>query len=138
MTAFVGDIFFERGDGASPEVFTRICQVFSIDGIGETNALEESTTMCSAGSREYIGGLSDGAEFSIECNYEQDGTDLDQLRTDVRAKTAVNYQVVVEQLSPSELFAFAAIPLSWTLNPSVDGRNTMTFSFKISGAVTEA
>lgn len=139
MAAFIGNIFFEVGDGASPvEAFTRVCQVFAIDGFGATNALEEATTMCSGGSREYIAGLADGAEFSIECNYEQDDAGLAGLRADVVAKATKNYQIVVEQNSPNKTFSFAAVPLSWVINPSVDGRNTITFGFKISGAITEA
>ena len=138
MAAFVANVYFERGDAASPEVFTRICQVFDISGLGETNALVEATTMCSAGSREYIGGLADGAEITIEGNYEQGDTDLAAMIADQKAKTAKNYQIVVEQNSPSETFSFSAIPLSWTLNPSSDDRNTISFTFKVSGAITIA
>jgi len=134
--AFVGNIFFERGDAASPETFLRICQVFGIDGLGETNAIVEATTMCSEGSREYIAGLADGSEISIEANYEQNDTDLELLIADVKAKNVRNYQVVVEDVSPAEVFSFAAIPLSWTLNPSVDDRNTITFTYKVTGAIT--
>lgn len=137
MTAFVGNIFFEYLDLVpSPDAYVRVCQVFSIDGIGETNNLVDATTFCSGGSMEYIAGLADGAEISIEANYEQGGTDLHVLIAQVKAKAARDYQIVVEQLSPSEAFQFSAIPLSWTLNPSVDGRNTITFSFKITGDIT--
>lgn len=134
--AFVGEMFFERGDGAIPEVFDRICQVFSIGGLGETNELVDATTFCSGGNREYIGGLADGAELTIECNYEKDNVDLSALISDVKAKTTGNYKVVVENGSPAESFQFAAVALSWTLNPSIDDRNTITFTFKISGEIT--
>jgi hypothetical protein len=136
MTAFVGNIFFEYEDDASPPVFQRVCQVFSISGVGETNALVDATTFCSGGSMEYIGGLSDGNEVNIELNWEQGATDIDALIAQVKAKTVRSYQLSVEQLSPAEVFSFDAIPLSWELGPSVDGRNTGTFSFKISGGIT--
>lgn len=136
--AFVGDIFLERGAGNSPETYTRICQVFGISGLGETNELVEATTFCSAGSREWIGGLADGEEISVECNYEQGDANLLAMITDVKNKATRNFRVVVEAASPSETFSFAAVCRSWVLNPAVDDRNTITYGLKISGSVTIA
>lgn len=133
--AFVGNIFLERGNGASPEVFTRICQVFGISGVGESNELVEATTFCSAGNREYIGGLADGEEITVEANYEQGDVNLLQMITDVKNKTTQSYRLAVEMASPAEYFSFAGVPLSWTLNPSVEDRNTISYGIKISGAV---
>lgn len=135
---FVGDIYLDRGDSASPEVFTRICQVFGISGVGETNELQEATTFCSAGNREYIAGLADGEEITIEANYEQGTASLLAMIADVKAKAVRNFRVVAEHSSPSETFSFAAVCMSWVLNPSVEGRNTISFGLKISGSVTVA
>jgi len=68
--AFVGNVFLHRGKTGSPAEYERVCQVFSIGGLGATNALIDATTFCSGGSREYIGGLADGAEMTLELNYE--------------------------------------------------------------------
>lgn len=136
--AFVGEMFLDRGNGASPEVFTRICEVFGISGLGESNELVEATSFCSAGSREYIGGLADGEEITVECNYEQGDAGLLAMITDVKNKTTRNFRVSVEHSSPAEVFSFAAVCLSWTLNPSVDDRNTISFGLKITGSVTIA
>lgn len=136
--AFVGEMFLDRGDGASPEVFTRICEVFGISGLGESNELVEATSFCSAGNREYIGGLADGEEITVECNYEQGDAGLLAMITDVKNKTTRNFRVSVEHSSPAEVFSFAAVCLSWTLNPSVDDRNTISFGLKITGSVTIA
>src|ERR1700746_867534 len=97
MAASVGNIFFERGDGGSPESFTRICEIFSISGLGETNALVETTTFCSGGKREYIPGLADGAEITVEANYDAEATDLADMIADVKAKARRNYRIVVDQ-----------------------------------------
>lgn len=136
--AFVGEMFLDRGNGASPEVFTRICEVFGISGLGESNELVEATSFCSNGSREYIGGLADGEEITVECNYEQGDAGLLAMITDVKNKTTRNFRVSVEHSSPAEVFSFAAVCLSWTLNPSVDDRNTISFGLKITGSVTIA
>lgn len=136
MSVKVGGIYFERGDDASPVAYTRMCDVFSISGLGETNALVETTTFCSNGNREYIGGLADGAEITIEANYDDSDSGLTQLINDAKAKTIHDYRVVVEDGgSPQTTLTFEAIPLSWTLNPSVDDRNTITYTYKISGPI---
>lgn len=139
MSVKVGGIYFERGDDASPVAYTRMCDVFSISGLGETNALVETTTFCSNGNREYIGGLADGAEITIEANYDDSDSGLTQLINDAKAKTIHDYRVVVEDGgSPQTALTFEAIPLSWTLNPSVDDRNTITYTYKISGPISIA
>lgn len=134
--AFIGNIFFERGDGGSPEAYERVCEVFSIGGVGETNALEDVTTFCSGGFREYIAGLSDGEEMTIEANYGTSNTLSRQMIDDVKAKANRNYRLVIEDGSPQVTLSYAGTPLSWTLNPSVDSRNTISFTVKISGQIT--
>lgn len=142
--AFVGNVFLYREDTASPTTspqsaitgYTRVCQVFGIGGLGAVNALIDATTFCSGGSREYIGGLADGAEMTIEANYEVDATVLDAMIADVTAKATRAFKVVVDDGSPWRVFSFSAVCLGWTLNPSVDDRNTISFTLKITGAIT--
>jgi hypothetical protein len=130
--ASVGNIFFERGDGATPtEGFTRICAVHEISGPGESVDLIQSTTFCSGGRRSYVAGLTDGAEISITLNYTSGDADIDTLIADVRAKTARNYRIVAEDELPSTKFTMSLLPLSWNLAPSVDDRNSAAFTFKI-------
>lgn len=136
MGAFIGNIFFERGDGASPEGFDRVCEVFSISGLGKTKSLVDVTTFCSGGNREYIGGLADGQEMTIEANYDCESAILESLIGDVNTDGTHNYRLVIECGSPSKIFNFAGTPLSWVINPSVDNRNTITFTIKISGEIT--
>lgn len=136
MTAFVGKTYFERGDGGSPEAFNRICATFSISGLGQTNELVEVTTFCSNGYREYIGGNADGETVTIEANYDPADSDLNTLMDDVTAKINHNYRVVIEEGSPQTVLSFAATPMSWVINPSVDDRNTVSFTYKISGDIT--
>lgn len=139
--AFVGSIYLYRGDG-SPVSYSKVCQVFSISGVGQTNALVDATTFCSNGSREYVGGLADGTEITIEANYESaamEGSPTGVLRKmidDVTGKVTREFKVVDENASPHLSFQFSAACLSWQLNPSVDDRNTITFTLKISGAIT--
>jgi hypothetical protein len=137
--AFVADIFFERGDDASPTEFTRVCQIFSISGVGETNELINATTFCSGGNREYIAGLADGSEITLEANYEKGpATALSTLIDDVKNRRTGPYQVVVGDPVVSETFSFNAVAIGWELAPNVEDRNTIMYTLKISGPITIA
>lgn len=60
------------GDGVTPtEGFTAIAKVRRIDPITQTKPLVEVTNLDSTG-REYIAGLADGDEFTIEANLLMD------------------------------------------------------------------
>lgn len=138
--AFVGGFTLKRRiDPLSPTIYTAIPEVFSISGVGQTNDLVDVTNFDSAGSREYVGGLADGQEITIEANYVPEHANFDQQSafiTDVVNKTTRDFQLLVSGSSPNVLFSFSAACLSYVINPSVDGRNTITFTAKISGAVT--
>lgn len=141
--AFVGRVFLARGDGGSPEVFTRVCQNFGISGLGQTNDLIEATTFCSDGNKEYIGGLADGAAVTLEMNFETvlpNAQVLDDMRADVRNKAVRDFEIQVEGETKGVvdlIFAFSATCLSWTLNPAPGAKNAISFGIKISGDIHE-
>ena len=137
-SAFVGDFTISVATVDSPASYDAVPEVISISGVGQTNELIDATHFGSAGSREYIGGLADGQEISVECNYIQNNTVQERLITDVSSKNTVNIQVVATDSSPQSSYTFAAAAIGWTINPAVDDRNTITFVWKISGAITVA
>lgn len=137
--AFVGRMYLERGDAGSPVAYTRVCQVFGISGLGQVNALVDATTFCSGGVREYIGGLADGTEVTIEANYEVGDAQLLGMINDVKAKASRDFRILVDDDADSvadATFYFRAACLGWTLSPSVDNKNTISFTVKISGDIT--
>ena len=133
--AFVGNVFLEREKSGSPNEYTRMCEVFGISGLGQVNALIDATTFCSGGSREYIGGLADGTEVTLECNFETGSTAERSLIASVAAKETLGFRLAVDDGSPTMFFTFDAVCLSWTFNPSVDDRNTISFGLKVSGDI---
>lgn len=141
--AFVGGVYLWRGNGGSPQDFERVCQVFGISGLGETNALVDATTFCSEGSAEYIGGLKDGSEVTLELNYETvlpDASVIDEMIADVKAKRTVSYQLrahgdIDNPDDVKQTFHFDALSLSWTLNPSPTAKNSISFGVKVSGDI---
>jgi hypothetical protein len=139
-SAFIGGVQFQINDGASPEVVTTLPEVLSLSEVGQTNPLVDVSSFDST-AREYIGGLADGSEIAVECNYLPGDTTQEGLKTNVNNKTNTLIRLIVTDSSQSPVvvktFDFSVIPLSWTLGPSFDDKNTMSFSLKITGAITE-
>jgi len=134
--ANIGFFRFKLGSADSPAVFDTIEEAFSISGVGKTRELVDATSFDSDGNREYIAGLADGQEITIECNYIPGATVQGAMIAAVEAGVNRNFRVDVEVESPAETYAFVGAPLSWVLNPSVDDRNTISFTVKISGDIT--
>jgi hypothetical protein len=136
MTAFVGKMYLERGDTGSPTTYTRVCQIFGIGGLGQANALVDATTFCSGGVNEYIGGLADGSEVTLNANFETDAAVLREMITDVQDKLTRSYRLVADdEVNTPVVFYFNALSLSWQIGPSVDNKNTIDYGLKISGDI---
>lgn len=128
---------FRLGNAASPEVFNAVEEVLSISGFGLNNELLDVTNFDSpAGTREYIAGLADGAEITVECNYLPAGTQQSALKTAVGSQVTRNFQIAYTGTSPETTFNFAAVCMGWTIDPSPTEQNRITFTVKISGAIT--
>ncbi len=86
----------KRGDGATPtEAFTTIANVTSISGPERTRETIDVTSHDSPdGWMEFVGGLKDGGEISVDINYDPslDTHDLDDDFDDVEPR---NYQIVI-------------------------------------------
>ncbi len=142
--AFVGNAFLYRGDGGSPEAFTRVCQAFGISGVGQTNEQVDATTFCSGGIKEYIAGLADGSEVTLELNLETVNANplaqviLDMIG-DVKNKRVRDFELRFDGNNDGTdtdlVFHFAMTCLSWTVNPSPNAKNSITFTGKITGDI---
>jgi hypothetical protein len=124
------------GDGAATEVFTAIAKVRRIDPITQTKPLVETTNLDSTG-REYIGGLADGDEFSVEANLLMDAvTHGEESGMD---KVYLSGQAATFQLVPngqSKMLVFSAICTQRSFGPfEADSVMVHTWCLKISGDV---
>jgi len=137
-SAFVGKVFLAVGDGASPEVFTRYCEVDTISGVGVKNALVDVTTFCSEGNMEYIPGLSDGSEVTFSANFAMVEDIQDDLMDDVDAKATRHFQLQIDGASPARVFSFSMAMISWEIDPSVSKQNVIKFIGKITGPIVRA
>jgi hypothetical protein len=135
---FVGRIYFEMGSGGSPEEYTRICEINGISGLGETSDQVDVTTFCSRGVREYISGLADGAEITLDANFIVDSDGRRALIAAQKAKQTRSFRVVVDDDGDDQTdltFWFRATVLSWTFQPQIADKNAIQFTLKISGEI---
>ncbi|WJD99773.1 phage tail tube protein [Streptomyces antimycoticus] len=123
----------QRGDGGSPETFAAIANATNIT----PPALERETLdVTSHGSpdqwREYIGGLKDGGEVSIDINYDPRLHDV--LVADFDDPNPRNYKVVW----PGTLgnWAFAAILKGFEPEAPHDDKLAASLTFQVSGKPT--
>lgn len=136
--AFISGTTVKLGDGASPLVYSAIEEIISISGVGKTNPLIDATNLDST-AKEYIAGLADGTEITLECNLlTTGGTQQGALKTAVNAGTNKSIQITITDGSTPEIYTFLVIPLSWVINPQVEDRNTITFTMKITGSITQS
>lgn len=138
MADFKGGFTFKIGDGAGSEVFTALEGMRGAPQIGKTNPLIDTTDFDSTG-REYIAGLADGSELTIDCKKDlAAGTQQSVLVGHVNAGTNVNCQATWTDGSDSTTFDFAVTALGYTNQPSYEDVNMISFTLKISGDITES
>jgi hypothetical protein len=135
---FLNGWTFSRSANTSPASFSVLTDVVSLSGIGKTNPLVDVTSFDSA-AREYIAGLADGNEVTMEVNYIVGNTVHEAIRTDVNNGSNFIFRAVVsdgESPENAETYEFTATALSWEVMPSFDDKNMRAFTFKISGDIT--
>lgn len=135
---FVGNIFLEIAALGSPTVYNSICEATAISGFGATNAQVDSTTFCSEGAREFIPGLAEGNEITIDANYIVSSAVRRQLQDAVNDKANVQLRLVVKQDpdgAVDEEYRVEAAALSYVINPSIDDKNAVSFTLKMSGNI---
>jgi len=138
----------QRGDGGGPETFATVAEVTNISGPGLTQEMIDVTSHESADWRDYIPGIADGGELTLDINYIPDlaGHDAtagllkdfeDQISGTL--STPRNYKIVFTDTSNTE-WIFAA----WISNfePSANASGTeklgATVTLKITGQPTLA
>jgi hypothetical protein len=136
-TAFKGSqTLLKIGDGVSPEVFTTIGEVTSIGALGQRNDLIEVTHLEST-AKEYIGGLPDGLEIAVVCNYKPTHAQQVAAIAAVTAGTSKNFKYTMPSGGGSLTFSFTALVLGWTVGPTTPNEAVhLELTLKISGSIT--
>jgi hypothetical protein len=135
--ATISGFSFLLGTAASPQVLTAIEEVISVSGVGKTNQLLDVTNFDSdAGTREYIAGLAEGDEITVECNWKSGATMQLAAMVAVDSGATRNARLRYNNSSPQRSWSFGAVCLGYAVAPSSTEQNRITFTYKISGAVT--
>jgi len=139
--AFASGVLFARVDKtASPFVDHPLEEVNDLPSLGETVS-EYQATHYQSTSHEYIGGLADGDEFTLQCNRVNETGSQQDILSGLKGTTQSFKCTVTRSNIPvpvSRTYEFDALVKGWSLNPNVDGINLISFTFKISDGITVA
>jgi hypothetical protein len=135
-TKIGNDFTFQIGSpNPNPTSWANFCAVTDTGQIGESSPQIDVTTLCDD-ARAYRGGLADGAQISLKCNYIQGDTATRALYAAYKSRTNQNFRLKVDETTPEEYFQFAASVLGWNVTAPVGAKSEVTFTLKISGGVT--
>ena len=127
-------ITFKRGDGADPEVFLEMGEVLDVKIPKHSADALDATHSTSHGKfREFIKGLRQLEEFSLEINFDSKSAEAVTIFTDFSADGARNYQVADVDGS---LFTFAALVVGVDPQTPTADKQVITVDFRPTGAPT--
>lgn len=124
---------FQTEDPVTPGTFTDVADVSNITPPGIARDTIEVTSHGSPdGWKEYLGGLKDGGEVTIEVNY--DPTKHDVLAGDLDTGDPKNYKIVF----PGTLgeWAFTAVLTGFAPEAPVDDKLSAELTYQVSGKPT--
>lgn len=136
MTTYVGNgSLLQRGDGASPEVFTTIGEVTNVDGGAESRTVINVTNLASDQIAKRPG-KTDGGSITFQLNW--DGGDAQQagVKTDYDNKTERNWKLLLTDSPPTEI-AFTAFVQSRGHTVPDDDLIRTAITLQVTGARTE-
>lgn len=113
---------------------TPLEEILSVSGLGKSNDILDVTNFDSpAGTKEYIAGLADGAEMTVECNFIAAAAGQVALQAAVDAGASVD--VVMTYTTTTQVYTFTAAAQGWTISPSISDQNRIEFTLKVSGEI---
>ena len=134
--ATLGNWSFVLGTSASPQVLTALPEVLDISGLGSVKELIETTSFDSTSDKEYIAGLGDGVEFTVQQNYLPGNTAQEMQITAALAGNTRLFEARYTGVSPQKTVACSVVCLGTTFDPNHSSQNQIEFSYKITGALT--
>lgn len=125
---------FAREDSAGAGTYTDVAEVMSITPPQYARETNDATSRDSTGRyREFLGGLRDAGEVSIELNY--DPTVHTDFMTDFDSDDSYNYKIT---WPGSETVTFAAFITAIPPAIPMEDKVTATLTFKVTGKPTWA
>lgn len=126
---------FKIGNGAMPEVFTTVAEVTSITPPGlSRDTIDATHTSSPNGYREFIAGLKDGGEVSLDLNFVPGSATTALLLAEIEAN-AGNKQIV---FPGGEIWSFQALCTGIEPTAPIDDKMAATVTYKVTGQPTLA
>lgn len=126
---------FKSGNDASPQTFTTFGEVTSITPPGIARDAVEATHMQSPEAwREFIAGLKDGGEVSIEFNFKKASATALMTEMALSGGAALLDRLIV--FPDTSQWDFRALLTGFESEAPVDDKISATATFKISGKPT--
>lgn len=123
-----------RGDGAGPEVFTAIADITNLSGPSLSRNTVDVTSHGSPDAyMEFLGGLKDAGEVSVDINYQPSVHDV--LVDDFDDTAPRNYQIVFPDVGTTT-WTIKAILTGFEPESPYDDKAAASLTFKISGKPT--
>ncbi len=118
-------------EGSSP--FTLVGELISFAGPdGSANVID--VTNLSSTAREYLMGVSDSGQMSLELNYDPADGGQDRLQALFDSRAVNSYQLVMTD-TPATILTFSAFALSFSIAGGVDDKVALSVTLQITGPV---
>ena len=112
---------------------TTIAQVRDIGGPGISMDTIDVTTHDSTDAwREFIAGLKDGGEVSLDLVYDPDNASQTLLRTDLDARTVNTYSITLTDTTPA-VITFSCLVTAFEPSAAVEDELGLSATLKITG-----
>lgn len=126
----------QRGDGASPEVFTTVAGVRGLSDFGSTADTEDATAHDSPDAREQIvTTILRSSDLTFTLAFDADEGTHQQMWDDHVGRSKHNWQLVLGQAG-DPMFSFTAYVTQMTLGLEHDGLQEASVTLKPVGAIT--
>lgn len=127
-------ILVEMSTPAAPTVWVEMAEVFDVSPPGDKQDMIDVTSYRSAGGRrEFISGLTDGGEVSMEMNYAP-GSTTDQWMIAAQGQNR-NIRITYPN---GVMISFVGVRQDYERKAPVDNKITATATFKVTGTITQS
>jgi len=114
---------------------TTIAAIRDIQGPTLASDTIDVTTHDSPGAwREFVAGLIDGGEISLDLIWDPDNATQTSLRTDLVARAAVTYSITFPDATPA-VATFSGFVTAFEIGAPADGELSASVTIKTTGAV---
>ncbi|SRR6266487_325565 len=127
---------FERGDGATTEVFTKVAEITTFTGPSRT-AKEIDVTSVDSDAMEYIAGIMDSGEMSLDGNFVASDTMQQGLAADLTNRVRRNFKFLLNDhpTTPTSI-SFTALVKAFSIKGGVNAKLDFTCSLRLTGTPT--